>query len=99
MDHDCQHLRCALTFFKFVNSVTVISLSDTIMYADDTDLHFSHSDLSVVENILHADVENVSTWLIVNRLRLNVIQSLCMLIGSCQRTKGQNLTLALNRGI
>ena len=93
---------CPYFFSIYVNdlpSVTVISLSDTIMYADDIDLHFSHSDLSVVENILHADAENVSTWLIVNRLRLNVIKSLCMLIGSCQRTKGQNHKSTLNGSI
>ena len=63
-----------LLFSIGVNDLpSVISLSDINMYADDTELHFSHSDLSVVENTLQADVENVSTWQIVNRLRLNVI--------------------------
>ena len=52
------------------------------MYADDTELYFYQSDLSVVKGTLQAHVENVSKWLIVNRLRLNVIKSLCMLIGS-----------------
>ena len=48
------------------------------MYADDMELHFSHSDFSVVEKTLQADVENVSTWLIVNWLKLNLTKSLCM---------------------
>ena len=64
------------------------------MYADDTELHFSHGDLSV-----QADVENVSTWLVVNRFKLNVIKSLCMLIGSRQRTGGLNLTIMLDGAI
>jgi len=50
----------------------------------------------VVENILQAGVENVSNWLIVNRLKLNATKSLCMLVGCRQRTKGLNLTLTLD---
>ena len=66
------------------------------MYADDEELHFSHRDLSVVENTLHVDVENVSTWMVINRLKLNLTKSLCMHMGSCQRTKGLNLSLTLD---
>ena len=46
------------------------------MYADDTELHFSDSDLSVVENTLQTDA--VSKWLVVNRLKLNVLKPLCI---------------------
>ena len=49
---------------------SAISLSDINMYADDTELHFSDSDLPVVENILQTDADNVSKWLVVNRLKL-----------------------------
>jgi len=34
------------------------------MYADDTEIHFSNNDLSVVEKALQTDVDNVSEWLI-----------------------------------
>ena len=89
-----------LLFSIYVNDLpSVISLSDINMYADDMELHFSHGDLFVVEKTLQADVENVSTWLVVNRLKLNVIKSLCMLIGSCQRTGGLNLTIMLDGAI
>ena len=47
------------------------------MLADEIELHSSHSDLSVVENTLEDDVENVSIWLVVNKLISNVIK-LCM---------------------
>ena len=76
-----------------------ISSSDISMYADYTELHFSSSDLSVVEKTLQADVDNVSTWLIANRLKLNVSKSLCMLIGSHQRTNGLNLKITLDGSI
>jgi len=58
------------------------------MYADDTEL-------SVVEKTLQADVNNVSTWFVVNRLKLNVSKSLCMLIGSRHRTRGLDLVIKL----
>jgi len=69
------------------------------MHADDTELHFSSRDLSVVEKTLQDDVNNVSTWLVVNRLKLNVSKSLCMLIGSRQRTGGLDLAITLDGAI
>jgi len=48
----------------YVNDLpNAISSADINMYADDTELHFSHTNLSVVEKTLQADVEHVSTWL------------------------------------
>jgi len=72
---------------------SAISLSDINMYADDTELHFSDSDLSVVENTLQTAADNVSKWLVVNRLKLNVSKSLCMLSGSHQRASGFSYTV------
>jgi len=70
-------------FSIYVNDLpSVISSSDINMYADDTELHFSNKELSVVEKTLQADINNVSTWLVVNRLKLSVSKSLCMFIGS-----------------
>ena len=58
--------------------VLLLQFSDINMYADDTELHFSHSDLSVVEKTLQAEVENIFTWLVVNRLRLSVYLNHCV---------------------
>ena len=66
------------------------------MFADDTEFHFCHGDLSIVECTLQADLENISVRLMVNRLKLNVSKSHCMLIGSRQRTGGKCLHLRLN---
>jgi len=86
-----------LLFSIYVNDLpSAISLSDINMYADDTEIHFSNNDLSVVEKALQTDVDNVSVWLVVNRLKLNVSKSLCMLIGSRQRVSGLSLTITLD---
>ena len=38
----------------------------------------------------------VTVWFLVNKLKLNVVKSLCMLVGSCQRISGKYLNLVLN---
>ena len=86
-----------LLFSIYVNDLpNVISLSNINMFADDTELHFSHRDLSTVEQTLQTDIDNASVWLVVNKLKLNVVKSLCMLVGSCQRINGKYLNLVLN---
>ena len=86
-----------LLFSIYVNDLPrVISQLDINMFADDTELHFSHSNLSIMEQTLQTDIWNVSTWLVVNKLKLNVVKSLCMLIGSHQRISGKCLNLVLD---
>ena len=86
-----------LLFSIYVNDLpNVVSTSDINMFADDTKLHYCHGDLSTVERALQADLENISTWLSVNRLKLNVSKSQCMLIGSRQRIGEKCLHLMLS---
>ena len=67
------------------------------MFANDTEIHFSHGfsngDLLTVEQTLQADLQNVSAWLVTNRLKLNIVKLLCMLIGSLQRFSRKCLQL------
>ena len=74
---------------RYVNDLPItIFSSDINMFADDTEFHYCHSNLLTVEHTLQADLENISIWLMVNRLKLNVSKPHCMLIGSRQRTGG-----------
>ena len=60
-----------LIFSIYVNDLpNVISSSDVDMFADDTEIHFSHSDLLTVEQTLQADIQNVSFWLVAKNLIL-----------------------------
>jgi len=43
------------------------------MFADDTEIHFSHGDLLTVEQTLQADLHNVSAWLVTNTLKFNIV--------------------------
>jgi len=52
------------------------------LYADDTELHCSHSDLSVVEAQVQSDLNRVAQWMGSSHLCLNAVKSNAMLIGS-----------------
>lgn len=41
-------------------------------YADDTNITLSGSDLNNLDDVLNHELSNVSTWLISNKLSLNV---------------------------
>ena len=86
-----------LLFSIYVNDLpNSVNTCDINMYADDTELHFCHSQLGRVEQALQSEIEQVSNWMAVNRLKLNVTKSVCMLIGSWQRVGSKTLCLSLN---
>ena len=60
------------------NSVNICAIN---MYADDTELHYCHSHLQKVEQVLQRQLEQVYNWMTVNRFALSIAS---MLIGSRQ---------------
>ena len=57
------------------------------MFADDTQLDRSSSDVNIVTNALNNDLKNVSDWLSTNKLSLNTEKTDYMIIGSYQRLR------------
>ena len=74
-----------------IYQIQLIATCDINMFADDTELHYCHR----VEEVLQNELEQVSNWMTVNRLKLNVNISLCMLIGTRQRVSGKTLCSSL----
>ena len=64
-----------------------------VEYADDTELHYCHSNFDQLEVILRSALTQLFIWLVPNKLRLSVPKSTCMVIGSRQRTHGRALNL------
>jgi len=86
-----------LLFSIYTNDLlSSVSICDINMYADDTELHYCHSQLQRVEQVLQNELEQVYNWLAVNRFKLSVAKLLCMLIGSRQRIGGKSLSLSFN---
>jgi len=74
---------------------TVVKYSMLDLYADDAEMHCSHSDLSVVESYLQSDLDAVTHWLCSSQLCLNVVKSNSMLIGSHQRIANKTLNVSV----
>ena len=86
----------ALYIYDFPSVVNYCLLD---LYADDAELHCSHSDLHVVETCLQYDLDSVSTWLHSSHLCLNVYKSNCMLIGSHQRVSSKALSVSVGGNV
>ena len=55
------------------------------MYADDTHLTYADSDVNAIKTCLKEDLQNISDWLIANKLTLNMTKTEFMLISSRQK--------------
>ena len=86
-----------LLFSIYVNDLpTAITDVDVNLYADDTELHYCHSDFRQLECILQCAVTQLFIWLVANKLKLSVPKSSSMLIGTRQRISGKTLHLSLD---
>lgn len=105
---DAQQLSCGvpqgtilgpLLFLIYINDLpNCVMHSSTRMYADDTNLTVSGSNIPEIKLMLEKDIQCVVEWLCANKLTLNVIKTEFMLIGSRQRiaTLTDNLDLSVN---
>ena len=54
-----------------------------ILFADDTDLLYSNSDINALIKIMNAELCTISCWLKLNKLSLNIKKTNYMLFGRC----------------
>ena len=64
---------------------TVTRHSKVVLYADDTALFVSGTNIEDIQNKLNSDLELVSDWLYANKLTLNAKKTKTMLFGTHQR--------------
>ena len=77
-----------LLFLVYINDLPCIMVNSKVsMYADDTSLYYSSSDISQLNDALNEDLKKLDRWLKGNKLSLNVIKTRSMLITTKQRKK------------
>ena len=65
-----------LFFLLYINDICNVSQSvETILFADDTNIFFSHKDPEHVIDSLNNELKKLSDWFQVNKLSLNVEKS------------------------
>ena len=81
-----------LLFIIFINSMSsVIKHGNIFMYADDTTLSVSSTDVKDISKKLESDLESISKWLGNNELFLNTDKTKVMLIGTNARLRSVNI--------
>ena len=62
-----------LLFLIYVNDLSQASqILDPIMFADDTNLFYSHSEIKTLFETVNCELENINQWFKANKLSLNI---------------------------
>ena len=87
-----------LLFLVYINDLGNISkLSDMILFADDSNLFMHGPDLVTLADSINKELETLSTWLIANRLSLNVNKTNYIVFNPKPKTVAPTIKLAINR--
>ena len=63
-----------LLFLIFINDIPYASTLGTWLFADDTALVASASDLSLLQSKMNSQVEKVQNWLLANKLSVHYVK-------------------------
>ena len=62
-----------ILFLLYINDLpNAFSVLDPIMFAGDTNLFYSHSDIRTLFSTVNMELEKISAWFKVNKLSLNM---------------------------
>ena len=60
-----------LLFLLYVNDLPNSSVLETIMFADNTNLFFQHTDLRILSSMVTDELKKIYEWFNANKLSLN----------------------------
>ena len=61
-----------LLFLIYINdSCDVLNVLDVILFADDTNIFFSHNNVNVIEKTFNEELPNLTDWCQANKLSIN----------------------------
>ena len=71
-----------LLFILYINDIATCSeILRLILFADDTNIFYSNSDRSEIENVVNAELRKLSTWFKANKLSLNATKTNFIIFG------------------
>ena len=71
-----------LFFLLYVNDLQQASHFETILYAYDTNLHLSHSNVKTFQVQVSREMKNIEKWISENKLTINYKKSAFMMISN-----------------
>lgn len=88
-----------LLFILYMNDICNTSkVLNTILFADDTTIFYSHENLSVLCDTVNNELDEVSNWFKANKLSLNAKKTNLMFLGTRHQTStiNSNCTIRLD---
>ena len=61
------------------------------MYADETSISFSSKSITEINEAVNSDMKRLQTWLVGNKLSLNVAKTQSMILGSLSNLKKHHM--------
>jgi len=72
-----------LLFLIYANDIVKASNFNTVLYADDINLHISGKNHEILEKTLNHELKKIDQWVRANKLCINYSKSNFMLINNC----------------
>ena len=87
-----------LLFLTYINDLPNVSQNlKYFLFADDTNSYYESDNLRNLERTINNDLKQLSLWLKVNRLSLNIEKTNFVIFHSSQRNLAHNITLKLGK--
>ena len=84
-------------FLLYINDIPTSSrFLNFHLFADDTSIFYAGKDVNKLETTVNNELQNVSDWLIANKLTLNLTKSTFLLILPSQKKLNRNFEIKLN---
>ena len=85
-----------LLFFFYINDLlNCLDMAQPRMFADDTSVSDASGSLDEIQNVINSELKNLNSWLIANRLSLNITKTEFVVIGSPQRMNATQNDIAV----
>ena len=90
-----------LLFILYINDIVKCSdILQFILFADDTNIFYSNSDISELERIVNVELSKLSNWFKANRLSLNATKTNFIIFGNKKVSKcGREFKLLLDGNV
>ena len=86
-----------LLFLLYINDIQYCSeLISVILFADDTNVLYSHTCLKTLNEILQIERKKITNWLNVNKLSLNTTKTKFILFRSGNKKSKHDLNISIN---
>ena len=86
-----------VTFSIYINDLQLCSRKlDFHLFADDSNLLYAAKNLTVIESVINAELIHVNSWLLANKLSLNISKSNFVIFHPPQKKRTFKIKLSIN---